>query len=120
MITVSDTNTSLLISPTIQDSALIINLNVPIQIWCYICHSIITILRSTDSSLTSLFQVLQYVALFRYIFHSPKNLPPTYKDSNQAPKKTPRSKNKSKSDKVTAVLQPTGVISIKDIMCIKD
>ena len=119
MITVPDTNTFLLISPTIQDPSLAINLNVTIQKWCYICHSIITSLRITAISLTSLLQVLQYVALFRYLFRSPNNLPPTYEDANQAPEKTQRSKNKSKSDKVTAVLQPTGGISLKDIMRIK-
>ena len=68
----------------------------------------------------SLLQVSQSVTLSQYLFYSSNKRPPTYEDANQAPYKTPRSKNNSKANKVTAVLQPKGNLSLKDIIRIKD
>ena len=120
MITVPDTNPSFLISPTIQDANLTINLNVTIQKWCSACHSILTGLRGASRYLISLLQVSQSVTLSHYLFCSSKKQPPTYKDANQAHEKIPQSKKKSKADKVTVVIQPLGTLSLKDILCIKD
>ena len=92
IITVPATNPSFLISPTIQDATLTIDINVAIQKWCSICQYILTGLIVPASSLTSLLQVSQSVTLSHYLFRSPKKQPPTYEEANQAPDKTPRSK----------------------------
>ena len=120
MITVPDNNPSLLILPTIQDATLTINLNVTIQKWCPICHSIITVLSGAAISMTSLLQVSQSFTLSHYLFLSSKKLPPTYREANQAPEGTPPSKKKLKAYKGTSVLQPEGNLSLKDILSIKD
>ena len=64
MITVPATNPSLVISPTIQDATLTINLNVTIQKWCSTFHSILASPSVPSSSLTSLLQALQSVTLY--------------------------------------------------------
>ena len=116
-----DTNPYLLISQTIQDATLTIYLNVTIQKWCSTCHSIFTALSSTARSLTTLLQVSQYVTLYHYLLRSSKKRPNTYEEVNQYPEKIARSKNKSKSNKGTAVLQPTGnPPPPKDTLRIKD
>ena len=58
MITVPDTNPSLLISPTIQYATLKINLNVTIQKWCPTFHSILVGLSDAARYMTSILQVL--------------------------------------------------------------
>ena len=90
MITVPDTNPSLLISPTIQDATLTIDLNFTIQKWCSTCYSILIKMSGAVSSLTSLFQVLHPVTLPHYLFCPSKKRPPIYEDANQSPEKTPR------------------------------
>ena len=68
----------------------------------------------------SLLQVSQSVTLSQYLFYSSNKRPPTYEDANKAPYKTPRSKNNSKANKETALLQPEETLFLKDIIRIKD
>ena len=70
--------------------------------------------------LPSVLQVSQSVTLYHYLLRSSKKRLPTYEDANQAPYKTPRSKNNSKANKVTALLQPEETLSLKYIIRIKD
>ena len=72
MITVTATNNYLLISPSIQDSNLTIDLNITIHKWRSTCHSILTGLSGSAGSLTSLPQELQSVTLYHYLFRSSK------------------------------------------------
>ena len=120
MITVLDTNPSFLISPTIQYATLIINLNGTIQKWCSAFHSILAVLSGAEISLNSLFRFLHSVTLSHYLFRYSNKRPNTYEDANPETDKTPRSKNKSKSDRGTTMLQPAGTLSLKDIHHIKD
>ena len=95
MITLPDTNPSLLISPTIQYATLTIDLNATLQKFLSTWISILTILGDAPISLTSILQVSQYVNLSQYLFRSSDNHPNTYKDANPAPDNTPISKKKS-------------------------
>ena len=65
MITVTATNNYLLISPSIQDSNLTIDLNITIHKWRSTCHSILTGLSGTSRYLTSILQVSQYTILYQ-------------------------------------------------------
>ena len=78
MINVPTTNPSFLISPTIQDTTHTINLNARKHKWCSNCHSILTGVSGTDSSLTSLLKVSHYVTLYHYLFRYSKKCPTTY------------------------------------------
>ena len=68
MIYVPAITPSVLISPTIQDSTLTIDLNFTIQKWCSTCHSILTGLSGAASSLNYFLQVSQSVTLSCYLF----------------------------------------------------
>ena len=78
MVTVPSTNPSFLISLTIQDDTITINLNITIHKWCSTCHYILTGLGSAASSLTSLLQVWLSISLSHY-YSAPKriDIPPT-------------------------------------------
>ena len=120
IITLPATNPSLLVSQTIQEAILTIYLNVTIQKWYSTCHFFLTNLIVAASSLTSFLQVLHSLTLSHYILLSSNKRPPTYRDTNQATKKTQRSKKESKANKGTAVLQPLETLYLKDIFRIKD
>ena len=64
----TDTNPSFLILLKIQDSTLIINLNVTLHKWCSTCKSIFMDISSSVSSLTSILHVSQYTTLSHYLF----------------------------------------------------
>ena len=65
MITVTATNNYLLISPSIHDSNLTIDLNITIHKWRSTCHYILTGLSGTSRYLTSILQVSQYTILYQ-------------------------------------------------------
>ena len=68
MITVPATNPSFLISPTIQDTTLTIDLIITIQKWCSTYNYILTGLSGAASSPTSLLQILHSVTISHYLF----------------------------------------------------
>ena len=105
---------------TIQESTLTVDLNVTIQKWCSTFNSLLVGMSGAAISLNALLQVSQSVTLSHYLFRYSNKRPNTYEDANPEIDKTTRSKNKSKPDRGTTMLQPAGTLSLKDIHHIKD
>ena len=114
---------SFLISPTINDATLTIDLHSTLRHWKVSCNSVLQDLCGSASSLTSLLQAAHPVSLSHYLFRSSKKRPAPTLPSDRArpspPAPTTRNSKRKQADSGKAILQPAGTFTIQDLLKLK-
>ena len=114
---------SFLISPTVRDATLTIDLTSTLRHWKISCTSVVQDLCGSASSLTSLLQATHPISLNHYLFRASKKRPaqtsPPDRARPSAPAPTTRTAKRKQADQGKAILKPVGTYTIQDLLQLK-